>query len=102
MVVVVAGDGFAEAEEDPGEHGADDGAVDEVDGEGGAAEPEEGWMGEAALEEGREHDAHREELDADTGPITELLGASREDPKSELAQVFGPLGPVIFGFRVAA
>ena len=101
VVVVVAGNWLSEPEQNPGEGGADDGPVDEVDGEGNPAEPEKGWMRKALLGDGREHHAHCNELDADAGPVTELLDALGEDGLADTTQICGPLCPVALVFGVS-
>ena len=85
MIVIVAGDWFPQAEQQPSEHGADDRAMDEVDGKTDAAEPEEGRVRESTLQHRGEHDAHCYELHADGGPIAELLDALREDFETDFA-----------------
>lgn len=82
--------GHDDAVEQPGENGADERAMDEVDGEGVLAEPEEVTVGERALDRVGEVDAERDEDHAEPGVRAWDIGVLGED---EERCVVEPLGP---------
>lgn len=89
-----------EAEVHPHEDGAEQRAVEEVDGEGVPAEPEQGPVGEEGLGAGREVDPHRDADEADPGVEPGCLVVLGEDVHRGLAHHLGPAHPLRFVFRV--
>jgi len=79
-----------DAEVHPDEERAEERAVEEVDGEGVLAEPEEVLAGEDVLDEGREVDAQRDEEQTDAGVEAWDLGLLGEDEEGRLEHVVGP------------
>lgn len=82
--------GRVDAEVHPDEERAEERAVEEVDGEGVLAEPEEVLAGEDVLDEGREVDAQRDKEQTDAGVEAWDLGLFGEDEEGGLEHVVGP------------
>ena len=89
--------GDREAVHHPAEEGAQDLVVEEVDGEGHAAEPEEEAVREDGPGRGREVQADGDDVEAEAGREAREVGIAGEDRGEEVAEVQRPGLPVVVG-----
>lgn len=88
--LVLHGLGDAEPVDHPAEHGPEDLVVQEVDGEGDAAEPQERLAGEHVPDRRGEVDGHDDQVEADARGETGQVGVAGEDGSHEVGEPLGP------------
>lgn len=89
-----------EAVDHPGEHAAQERAVQQVDGKRVLAEPQEGAVAEDVAHLGREVQANGHELDAEAAGEARVVGVGGQDGGQHIVQLVGPADALGVGFGV--
>lgn len=83
-----------DAVQHPDQHGAQERAVDQVDGEAVAAEPHEVLVGQNLLRARREEESDDDDIQAERREATGNVGPFGEEPLAHLHQLAGPGEPL--------